>query len=233
MQTSRCSGISTSTDFRLCSRAPSSSSSRRRRLDCAGAPGVDVAAAVQVVGGQRARRAQRVGRAVEHDLAAALAGAGTDVEHPVGGEHHLRIVLDDDQRVARVAQALHHADDAAHVARVQTDRRLVEHEQRVDQRGAERGRQVDALDLAAGQRARLAVERQVAEPDVAEETQPRANLGEEQVGGLVQRGWQRQRVEEAAQPFDRQQHQVVQRQPGHRVEPFAAAMTLPIGRKRR
>ena len=55
-----------------------------------------------------------------------------------------------------------------HVARVQADRRLVEHEQRVHERRAERGGQVDALHLAAGQRARLAVEREVAQAHFAE-----------------------------------------------------------------
>jgi hypothetical protein len=44
---------------------------------------------------------------------------------------------------------VHDPDDAAHVARVQADAGLVEHEQGVHQRGAERGGQVDALHLAA------------------------------------------------------------------------------------
>ena len=57
-------------------------------------------------------------------------------------------------------------DQPRAVARVQPDRRLVEHVERVHQRRADRGRQVDALELAAGERARLAVERQVAEPDL-------------------------------------------------------------------
>ena len=112
------------------------------------------------------------GRAEEHDLAATLAGARAHVHDPVGLEHDLRVVLDDDERVARVAQALHHVDDAAHVARVQADGGLVQHEKRVDERGAERGGQVDALDLAARQRSRLAVERQVAQAHGIEEAQP-------------------------------------------------------------
>ena len=65
--------------------------------------------------------AHRVGRAVEDDLAAALAGARAHVDQAVGGEHHRRVVLDDDQRVAGVAQAVHRLDDAVHVARVQAD----------------------------------------------------------------------------------------------------------------
>jgi len=40
--------------------------------------------------------------------------------------------------ISGIPQALHHADHAAHVARVQADRRFVQHEQRIDERGAER-----------------------------------------------------------------------------------------------
>ncbi len=177
------------------------------------AAGVDLPAAREIVAGQRAGLAQRARIAVEHDLPAALAGAGSDVDHPVGGEHHLRIVLDDDQRISRVAQSLHHLDHAVHVARMQADRRLVEHEQRVDQRGAQRRGQVDPLHLAARQRARLAVERQVAEPDLAQVAQPRADLRQQKLRCAVERRRQRERVEECRQPVDRQQHQVVDRVP--------------------
>ena len=74
----------------------------------------------------------------------------------------------------------------AHVARVQADRRLVEHEHRVDQRGAERGGEVDALHLAARQGAALAVERQVAEADVAQVLRGRVRISlEDQLLRLV------------------------------------------------
>ena len=49
--------------------------------------------------------------------------------------------------------------------RVQADRRLVEHEQRAGERGAERRGERHALRLAAGERARLPIEGEVAEPD--------------------------------------------------------------------
>ena len=87
---------------------------------------------------------------------------------------------------------------AADVARVQADARLVEDEQGVDQRGAERGGEVDALHLAAAERARLAVEREVAEPDVDQVAQPGADLAEQQLGRLVERRGQAQLVEERA-----------------------------------
>jgi hypothetical protein len=82
-----------------------------------------------------------------------LAGPRAHVDDAVGRQHDLRIVLDHEQRIAIVAQPVHDLDHAAHVARVQSDRRLVEHEQRIDQRRAERRGQVDPLHLAAGERA--------------------------------------------------------------------------------
>ena len=68
------------------------------------------------------------------------------------------------------------------VARVQADRRLVEHVERADERRAERRRQVDALRLAAGERRRQPVERQVVEADVAQERQPAADLAQHLLG---------------------------------------------------
>ncbi len=64
------------------------------------------------------------------------------------------------------------------VARVQADRRLVEHVERVHQRRAERGRQVDALRFAARQRRRQPVQREVVEADVGEELQAPRDLGQ-------------------------------------------------------
>ena len=126
---------------------------------------LDALAAKQIVGGERSAGALARSRSgsVEHDLAAVFAGSGSDIEHAIRGLHHLRIVLDHDQRVAGVAQALHDADDAVDVARMQADRRLIEHEQGVDQRSAERRGEIDPLHLAAGQGARLAVEIQISQ----------------------------------------------------------------------
>jgi hypothetical protein len=134
------------------------------------------------------------------------------------GEHDLRLVLDDHQRIAGVAQPLHHADHAFHIARMQADRRLVEHEQGVDERRAERGREVDALDFAARQRARLAVERQVTEPDLGQIGEPRADFGQQQVGCLIQLDWKVQIVDEVLRPVDRQQHQIVHRESRQRAQ---------------
>ncbi|MBV6422853.1 MAG: hypothetical protein NAOJABEB_00639 [Steroidobacteraceae bacterium] len=147
-----------------------------------------------------------------------LAGARAEVEQAVGLEHDLRIVLDDHERVAGIPQPVHHLDHAPHVARVQPDRRLVEHEQRVDERGAERGGQIDALDLAARERARLAVEREVAEPHVDEVGEARADLAEELRGRDSERLGQGECVEEPARALERQQREVVDAQARQRRE---------------
>ena len=127
-------------------------------------------------------------------------------------------MLDHHQRIAGVAQPLHDGDDAVHVARVQADGGLIEDEERVDQRGAQRGGKVDALHFAAGERARLAVEREVVQAHVAQEAQPGADLGHQQLGGLVQRGGQVQAGHQPVQPVDGQQHEVVQGQARQGVE---------------
>ena len=55
---------------------------------------------------------------------------------------------------------------------VQADRRLVQDVADADQAAADLRRQADALRFAAGQRAGLAVQRQVAQPDVEHESEP-------------------------------------------------------------
>ena len=63
------------------------------------------------------------------------------------------VVLDDDQRVAEVAQPDQRLDQPVVVALVQPDRRLVEDVEHADQAGPDLGGQPDPLRLAAGQRA--------------------------------------------------------------------------------
>jgi hypothetical protein len=134
-------------------------------------------------------------------------GPGAHVDQAVGGEHHRRVVLDHHQRVAGIAQAVHGLDDAVHVARVQADAGLVQHEQRVHQRGAQRGGEVDALHLAAADSVRLwrsSVE--VAQADVAQVLQRACGSRPAAASGPrpAARWAASRRVEEAAQALDRQ-----------------------------
>lgn len=89
-----------------------------------------------------------------HDLATVLTGAGADVDDPVGDLDGVLVVLDDDERVAHVAQPDEGLDQPVVVALVQTDGRLVEDVQHADEAGADLGGQADALGLAAGERRR-------------------------------------------------------------------------------
>jgi hypothetical protein len=167
-QTRRCSGNLDRDVLQVVLAHALQHQARRVRRTSAGKPMPDLLAPAQVGAGQRVGAAQ-VLRACRRTRSARRApGPRAHVDHAVGRQHHGRVVLDHHQRVAGIAQALHGLGDAVHVARVQADAGLVEHEQSVHQRGAQRRGQVDALHLAAGQRAALAVQTQVADADVAQ-----------------------------------------------------------------
>ena len=116
------------------------------------------------------------GRAVRDDFAAAHAGAGAEIDDVVGRPHRVFVVLDDDDRVAHVAQLRERVEQPVVVARVQADRRLVEDVQHADQAAADLAGQANALRLAAGERRGRAVERQIVEPHVRQEAEPAANF---------------------------------------------------------
>ena len=114
-----------------------------------------------------------------NDLATVLAGPRPDVDDPVGGPDRLLVVLDDDERVAQVAQARERRDELGVVPLVEPDRRLVEdvqhaHEARPDLRG-----EADPLRLATGERLARAINREVVEPDVDEKAESGRDLLED------------------------------------------------------
>ena len=116
-----------------------------------------------------------------HDLPAVLSGPRAKVDDPVGGSHRRLVVLYDQQCVAQVAHLEQRLDQAEVVALVQADRGLVEHVQHAHQPRADLCRQADALCLAARQRRRLAVERQVIQPHVDQESQSIAHFLEDTI----------------------------------------------------
>ena len=121
-------------------------------------------------------------RARHDDLAAVLPRARPDVDHVVGDADRLLVVLDDDHGVAEVAQPHERLDEAPVVALVQPDRRLVEHVEHADEPAPDLRREPDALRLAARERARRAVHRQVVEADVEHELQPLEHFLEHALG---------------------------------------------------
>ena len=153
----------------------------------------DALLAGEVLAGERGAR--RLDRAGVHHTAAAIARAGSELEHEIGLPDGGQVVLDDDDRVAGVAEAAQQREQAVGVARVEADGRLVEHVQRVHQPRAEGVGERDALGLAAGQGAGLAVEREIAEADVAEKAEPGVELRDDEVGDLALPGRELERGE--------------------------------------
>ena len=177
------SGISTSMFLRLCSVAPSDRAAAARPAGGVSAgTGIASSSRRYFAVSDRGSFEQSGDRAGVDDAAALLARAETEIDDLVGDANHVGVVLDDEHGVALVAQLLEDRDQPLVVARMQADRRLVEHVQRVDERRPERRRQIDALRLAARERRRQPIERQVVEPDVGEEAEPAANLAQDLVG---------------------------------------------------
>ena len=125
---------------------------------------------------------ERFDRSRVHHRTAVLSRPGSDVDHVVGVANGLLVVLDDDHRVADVAEPQQRLDEPAVVALVEPDRRFVQHVEHPDEAAADLGGQPDPLCLAAGQRRRRAGERQVVETDVEQEPKAGVDLLEDRLG---------------------------------------------------
>jgi hypothetical protein len=88
-------------------------------------------------------------------------------------------MLDHDHGVAEVAQVNQRFQQAGIVALVQADGGLVQHVEHAGQARADLRGKPDALAFAARQRAGIARQRQVVEPDIVEELQPLADFLED------------------------------------------------------
>ena len=127
------------------------------------------------------RQALRVGtdflrRPLGHDLPAVLAGPGPHVDDPVRRPHGFLVVLHNDHRIPKVPHALQRGDQLRVVPLVQPDAGLVQDVHHAHQRAADLRRQADPLGFAAAEGARPAGQRQVAQPHVPKEPEPRVDL---------------------------------------------------------
>lgn len=75
-------------------------------------------------------RCDEFGRAGGDKLAAALTRVGTKIDDPVGRLDDIQIVLDDDDAMTGIHDALEHLEQHANIVEVQTRRRLVEEKER-------------------------------------------------------------------------------------------------------
>ncbi|EDT04028.1 hypothetical protein BamIOP4010DRAFT_2429 [Burkholderia ambifaria IOP40-10] len=107
-------------------------------------------------------------------------------------------MLDDDERIALVAELAQRVQQDPVVARMQADRRLVEHVAHALQVAAELRGEPDALGFAARQARRGAIEAQVAEPDLLEKREAAADLADDVARDLRVAAGQFQRVDPAA-----------------------------------
>ena len=158
----------------------------------------------QISAGERVRLRHDLGRrALRDDLAAMDAGARADVDDVVGLQDRVLVMLDHDHRVAEIAQAPQRLQQALVVALVQADRRLVQHVEHAGEARADLRGQADALALAARQRAGVARQGEVIEPDIDQEAQPLADLLQDAAGDLVLLGRRAARAERRTRPAPR------------------------------
>ena len=111
---------------------------------------------VKVVGGDGVLLKHLSGRSLEHNLATTNARLRTNVNDIIGIEHHVAVVFYHNHGVAHVAQLLQRVDKTIVVALMQTDARLVEDVEHVDELRTDLSGKANTLALAAGKRCRLA-----------------------------------------------------------------------------
>ena len=148
------------------------------------------------------------------------------VHQVVGRADGLLVVLDDDHRVAEIAQPAERRQQAPVVALVEADGRLVEDVEHAAQRRANLRGQSDALPFAAGQGGRAAAERQVPDADVGQEPQAVLDLAQDAPADQIFAGRQRHGLEHLQRVVEREIHVLGDRAP---LQPHAAALGLQAG----
>ncbi|MNI08978.1 hypothetical protein D3C73_620310 [compost metagenome] len=115
---------------------------------------------------------QPLGRPAVENLPAVLTRRRADIDQPVGAAHGLQVVLDHEQRVARRFQTLQRLEQRFAVCRVQAGRGLIQHVDHTKQLRAQLRGQAQALQFTGRQGGRAALQCQVAEPQVGQDTDP-------------------------------------------------------------
>ena len=107
-----------------------------------------------------------------HHAAALVTPFGTQIDDVVGRKDHLRVVLDDDHRVALVHQVVDHSHEGLDVREVKSRCRLIQDvEGFLIRTATEFLGQLEPLGLTAGQGVRGLAECQVAQADVFHDLQ--------------------------------------------------------------
>ena len=222
--TSRFSGMSTVTSCRLCSVAPCTVSSALVALSLRSVAAVTSATGRRGCSGctSGCARKRPVTESCIDEISVTLPCATSlPPRFPAPGPMSMmwsarRIVSSSCSTTTSVLPLLARFSSASSrmrvVARVQADRRLVEHVAHALQIRAELRRQADALRLAARKRGRGAVERQVAEAHLLQELEAAPDLGDDVARDLGVAAGERQRLD----PLARVAHRPL-RDPGDRL----------------
>src|SRR5579864_28255 len=105
-----------------------------------------------------------LGRPLGDDSSAVFATFRAEVDDPIGISDHIKIVLDDDDRVPKIREPVQHIKQLANIIEVQACRRLVKKIERAPGLPlAQFPRQLDPLSLAAGERYRRLPQRQISQ----------------------------------------------------------------------
>src|SRR6266481_798761 len=120
----------------------------------------------------------------KEQLATEFAGAGTEINDAIRRLNGVWIMLDDEDGVSEIAEGLENVDEPLRVARMEADRRLVEHVERTYKMRTERRGELNPLGFSAGERGSQTVESKVVEADFVEELQTCTNFFENLVRDL-------------------------------------------------
>src|SRR5713226_10355881 len=97
----------------------------------------------------------------KEQLATEFAGAGTEIDDAIRGLNGVGIVLDDEHGVSEIAEGLENVDEPLRVARMEADRRLVEHVERTHKMRTEGRGELNPLGFSAGERGSEPVESEI------------------------------------------------------------------------
>ena len=130
------------------------------------------------------------GAALADEAAAVFAAFGAEVEDPVGVADDVEVVLDDDDGVAEVGEAVQDFEELADVVEVEAGGGLVEQvEGAAGLALGELAGQLHALGFAAGERGGALAEVDVAEADVDQGLQLLADLAGRRRGRAARLRW--------------------------------------------
>ena len=108
-------------------------------------------------------------RPLGDQLATTITTIWPEVNHPVGGLDHIKVVLDHDDAISAVNESVQHLKEALNIGEVQASGRLIKDVRRATG-GATRkfGRELDALRLATRERGSWLTKAQIAEAHLAQ-----------------------------------------------------------------